>query len=221
MPLDDVGAAPRLPVGPNPLRSGVTVVVARAPLVAAIGAPVSSTGAWVVGPSAVAEVDRLPGLQGVEVSTRAQWLDRLRASPIVSGFSDLLWASGLVLGVLGVLVVVLAAAAGAPGRARVGASLRVLGLSRRAGARAALAELAGPAIVPALAGVATGAALVATLAGALGLAALTGQGGPPSLVLPGWVWLTPPAVLVALGAVVVLEASARWRERLGQVMRTG
>ncbi len=218
VPIEVVGTAPDLAVdhGSAP---PAAVVVDRAALAAAVGRPVPATVAWVTGPGAAAAAADLGA--GATVTTRDGWLAHLRGSPITAAFDALLAAATVLLTVLGVLVVVLAAAGGAPERARVLVGLRVLGLPRRSGSRLVLAELVGPVLAPALAGIATGVGLSLAVIGPLGLNGLTGQATGPSLVLPWSVGLSVLALGASVAAVAAAERPRAGHERLGQVLRWG
>lgn len=218
VPIEIVGTAPDLPVEPTSA-ARATVVVDRAALAAAVGRPVPATVVWVTGPGAAAAAADLGG--GATVTTREGWLAHLRSSPITAAFDAMLAAATVLLTVLGVLVVVLAAAGGTPERVRVLVGLRVLGMPRRSGGRLVLAELVGPVLAPALAGIATGVVLSLAVIGPLGLGGLTGQTSGPSLVLPWWVGLSVLALGASVAAVAAAERPRAGRERLGQVLRSG
>ena len=103
------------------------------------------------------------------------------------------WSQPLCAG-YATIVVVLAAAASAPGRARSLATARVLGLRHRDTTRVAAGELLPSILVAAVGGVLLGVVLVGALVAPLALRLVTGQAADPGVVLP-W-WAVVPVVLL-------------------------
>lgn len=216
VPVTAVGPAPAV----DGRRSGL-VVVDLAALDAAIASDVHANAVWAVGAGAAAAVAAAPELRDAEVTSRAAWLDSRRSDPLVAAVTASTVAGAAVLALLAVLVVVLAAAGGAPDRARTLATLRAVGVASHQAWRIALGELAPQVLLASTGGVLIGIGASRLLAGALDLRLVTGQALDPSTVVPWWAWA--PVALVAGTVVVVVsvEASARRRERLGQVLRIG
>ncbi|QHT55741.1 hypothetical protein GXP71_06365 [Cellulomonas sp. H30R-01] len=235
--LQPVGETPALPA-PQAEAGVPTVVVDRAALTAVAEALADArenrSGArpagadrgvadgntvWAVGPGAPAAAHTAAATVGARDLSRAQWLADRRSDPLTSGLVGLVVLVALVCAALAATVVVLDAAASAPGRARSLASARVLGLRGRAAARVAAGELLPPTLVGAVGGVALGVLLVGVLVGPLALRLVTGQADDPA-VAPAW-WAAAPVALLALTVLVVVavESSTRRRERLGQVLR--
>jgi putative ABC transport system permease protein len=236
--LDPVGEVPALPAQrPDGAPAGPTVVVDRAALTAVVRAVAvaraEKTGTtlagdqaaaepdtvWAVGPQASAVARTAASTVGGNVLARTEWLAERRSDPLSSGLLTLLVLAAVLCAGLATVVVVLDAAASAPGRARSLATARVLGLRGRATARVAAGELLPPTLVAAVGGVLLGVVLVGVLVGPLALRLVTGQDADPVVVLP-W-WAVAPVVLLAATVLVVVavESSARRRERLGQVLR--
>lgn len=234
--LEPVGETPPLPA--QQADDVPTVVVDRAALTAVAGAladareqrsgsrPAGGTSAvadadtvWAVGPGAATAARAAAADVGAHDLSRAQWLDERRSDPLTSGLVGLVVLVALVCAALAATVVVLDAAASAPGRARSLASARVLGLRGRAAARVAAGELLPPTLVGAAGGVLLGVLLVGTLVGPLAFRLVTGQSQDPA-VEPAW-WVVAPVVLLVVTVLVVVavESSTRRRERLGQVLR--
>ncbi|GIG20623.1 hypothetical protein Cch01nite_13470 [Cellulomonas chitinilytica] len=237
--LQPVGRVPALPAqrtdGSN---AGPTVVVDRAALAAVVRAAVAARAAkvgsrpvgteqaavdpntvWAVGPHAATAARAAAEPVGGTVLARTRWLADRRSDPLADGLLTLLVLVAAVCAGLAVVVVVLDAAASAPGRARSLATARVLGLRGRGTARVAAGELLPPTLVAALGGVLLGVLLVGGLVAPLALRLVTGQSADPSVVLSWWA-VVPVGLLTATVLVVVaVESSARRRERLGQVLR--
>jgi putative ABC transport system permease protein len=237
--LEPVGEAPALPaLQPDGTPATVTVVVDRAALTAVVRAVAAAradqTGSptvdadepvadpdtvWAVGPGASTVARTAAAKVGAHELSRAQWLADRRSDPLSDGLLLLLALAAVLSAGLAATVVVLDAAASAPGRARSLATARVLGLRGRAAARVAAGELLPPALVAAVGGVLVGAALVGALVGPLALRLVTGQTGDPAVVLAWWAVAPVGLVAVTVLVVVAVESSARRRERLGQVLR--
>lgn len=215
VPLAVVGTAPALPAGAGP---EATVVVDRAALADAIGAPVDATTVWLVGPAA-REAAATAG--GATTVSRPEWLDGARRAPTSAALGTLLSAGAALLVLLGAVTVVLTAAQGRPARRRASTQLRVLGMRRGGSTRLAFGELAPPVLAASVAGVLTGVALGALLTSSLGLGTVTRQLDDPSLVVPPVVLLGVVVPALALLAAVVAERPRRAREDLARVMRAG
>ena len=120
------------------------------------------------------------------VLDRAQWLEDRRSDPLSGGLLALVALVTVVCAGLATVVVVLDAAASAPGRARSLATARVLGLRRRDAARVAAGELLPPTLVAAVGGVLLGVLLAGAIVAPLALRLVTGQSADPGVVLPWW-----------------------------------
>lgn len=237
--LRPVGRVPALPAAePDGTPAAATVLVDRAALTAVVTAvaaardertgtaPVRAGQAvadpntvWVVGPGATPAARTATAGSGDPVLTRAQWIADRRSDPLVAGLLALVGLVAAACAGLAVLVVVLGAAASAPGRGRSLATARVLGLRRRAAARVAGGELAPPSLVAALGGTVMGVLLAGAIVAPLALRLVTGQSTDPGVVVPWWV-LVPLVLLAATVLVVVgVESVARRRETLGEVLR--
>ncbi len=237
--LEPVGEAPALPMGqPDGTPAGPTVVVDRAALAEAVmaasvaraertsSAPVRPEDVavdpdtvWVVGPRAASAAQTAAAPSGAQVLAREQWLADRRSDPLNGGLLTLVALVTVVCAGLATVVVVLDAAASAPGRGRSLATARVLGLRRRDAARVAAGELLPLTLVAGVGGILLGVLLAGAITAPLALRLVTGQSADPGVVLPWWA-MTPVALLAATVLVVVaVESSARRRERLGQVLR--
>ncbi|KQR17305.1 FtsX-like permease family protein [Cellulomonas sp. Leaf334] len=233
--LEPVGQVPALPAQQP---AGPTVVVDRAALAAAVQALVAAraertssqlVGAeqpevdpntvWAVGPEAPARAAAAAGEVRGHVLARAQWLTDHRSDPLAGGLLALLALVAALCAGYATIIVVLAAAASAPGRATSLATARVLGLRHRDTTRVAAGELLPSILVAAVGGVLLGMVLVGALVAPLALRLVTGQSADPGVVLPWWVVLPVGLVGAAVLVVVTVESSARRRERLGQVLR--
>lgn len=237
--LQPVGQVPALPAQQaDGTPAGPTVVVDRAALAAAVQAlaaaraertgtqqvgteppEVEPNTVWAVGPEASAMADQAaPAVRG-HVLARAQWLTDRRSDPLAGGLLALLALVAALCAGYATVIVVLAAAASAPGRATSLATARVLGLRHRATTRVAAGELLPSVLVAAAGGVLLGMVLVGALVAPLALRLVTGQSADPGVVLPWWTVVPVGLVGVAVLVVVTVESSARRRERLGQVLR--
>ena len=87
---------------------------------------------WAVGPERGRGGRRgRPGRSGAHVLARAQWLADRRSDPLAGGLLALVALVAALCAGYATIVVVLAAAASAPGRATSLAAARVLGLRQR------------------------------------------------------------------------------------------
>lgn len=173
---------------------------------------------WALGPGAEGAA-HAAAPDGVAVTGRATWLEERRHEPLTAGLLLLLRLGTPVLLVLGLVVVVLAAAADSPRRGRTLAVLQVLGLDRRQVGRVAAAETVPWVVLASVCGLATGVWLAAFCRGPLDLRLITGQDGDPALVWQWWPVLLVPLLAGASGLASALQA--RRRSPLGQVMRIG
>ncbi|WP_456846447.1 FtsX-like permease family protein, partial [Cellulomonas sp. P5_C6] len=237
--LEPMGEVPALPAQqPDGTPGGPTVVVDRDALAAVVRAVATAraerTGSrpagaeqdavgldtvWAVGPTS-SEVARAaaPAVEG-HVLDRAQLLAERRSDPLAGGLLTLVALVAVLCAGYAMTIVVLAAAASAPGRARSLATARVLGLRPRDTARVAAGELLPSTLVAAAGGVLLAIALVGALVAPLALRLVTGQSTDPGVVLPWWTVLPVALLGATVLAVVAVESSARRRERLGQVLR--
>lgn len=216
VPVTVVGPAPAV----DGRRAGL-VVVDLATYDAWVASAVPANEVWAVGAGADGAVGGAPELRGAEVTSRAAWLDARSSDPLTATVTASTLVGAGVLAVLGVLVVVLAAAGGSGDRGRTLATLRAVGVTSRQAWRIALGELAPPVLVASAVGVVAGAGIARLLGAALDLRLLTGQAEDPVVVVPWWVAVPVPLLVLVAGVVVSVEASARRRERLGQVLRIG
>jgi putative ABC transport system permease protein len=215
------------PVGPAPAvgDGDGNLLIVDASSFAAAGAPTTPNTVWLVGPraadTAVAAAASLGTGSGAVVTLRRDVLASRRSAPLAAGLLHLANASTAALTLLGLLGVLLGAAASAPARGETLARLRTLGLRPRETRRVAVGELLPPVLIGAVGGLLVGVVLAHATLGSLALRLLTGQTTDPALVVP-WVSAVPVALLVLAVAVVVqVESSIRRRERLGQVLRAG
>ncbi|HMO09932.1 MAG TPA: hypothetical protein PKB06_00135, partial [Actinotalea sp.] len=149
VPLTVADAAPWLPLGEDGgSPSRLTVVVSRADLERALGEPVTTTAAWLVGPGAATAAAQAE-LGGADVLSRERWLRDLRTGPSVATVTTVLRAAFVLVAALALLVVALTAAGRAPERGRSVLALRVLGAPRVVAGRLALVELLGVVLPPA------------------------------------------------------------------------
>ena len=201
------------------------VIVDRAALAAVSTVPVDLDRLWVDGPGAAAAVDaaRTDGsLTGVTVTDRAQWLDDLRASPLVGSIVSLLDAGALVLAGFAVVTLVLTVVATSTERGRTLSALRTVGLNRRTARRITLGELTPLAVAAVLAGCVIGLVIPLALTAALGLNRLTGEIRDTPVAVTSWPFvLAVGACVLALVLSVGVEALVRRGDNLGQVLRVG
>lgn len=236
LPVGQVPALPAQQVDGTPALP--TVVVDRAALAGVVQALAAAraerTGAervgaeqpevdpntvWAVGPEASAAADAAaPAVRG-NVLARAQWLTDHRSDPLAGGLLALLALVAALCAGYATIIVILAAAASAPGRATSLATARVLGLRQRDTTRVAAGELLPSILVAAAGGVLLGVVLVGALVAPLALRLVTGQAGDPVVVVPWWTVVPVGLVGAAVLVIVTVESSARRRERLGQVLR--
>ena len=174
---------------------------------------------WAVGPEASALADAAAREVRGHVLARTQWLTERRSDPLAGGLLALLALVAALCAGYATIIVVLAAAASAPGRATSLATARVLGLRHRDTTRVAAGELLPSILVAAVGGVLLGLVLVGALVAPLALRLVTGQSADPGVVLPWWAVLPVGLLGAAVLVVVAVESSARRRERLGQVLR--
>ncbi|WP_305783825.1 ABC transporter permease [Symbioplanes lichenis] len=192
------------------------VVLADAAAMTAAGVPVVPNTIWVTGPGAAR------ALAGTTIVDRAVVERERRDAPLVAGLVGLAWVATGTLLALGLLGFALGAAAGAPARWQTLSRLRTLGLRTGEARRVAAAELLPLALAAALGGPLLGVLLAAVTLGPLDLRLLTTQPTDPALLLP-WVAvaLLAAAFPLALAALVPIEAAARRRRRLSEVLRLG
>ena len=237
--LEPVGHLPALPTEqPDGTLAPLTVVVDRTTLTAVVKAAVAARAAqpgappvsteqaaadpntvWAVGPAASTAARTAAAPYGAQVIARTQWLADRRSDPLAGGLLTLVALVAGVCAALAMVVVVLGAAASAPGRGQSLATARVLGLRRRDAARVAAGELLPPTLVASLGGLLIGVLLTGAIVAPLALRLVTGQSADPGVVLP-W-WATLPIVLLAVTVVVVVAVESLFRRRgsLGQALR--
>ncbi|MFC4589982.1 FtsX-like permease family protein [Sphaerisporangium corydalis] len=196
------------------------VVLVDAAAVAAAGMPAVPNTVWVTGPGSARAVAANAGAGHAVLL--ADVLRERRAAPLTSGLLRLAWASAAALLALGLLGLVLGAAASAPDRWQTLTRLRTLGLRPRDARWVAAGELLPPVLVAAVAGPLLGALLARLTLGPLALRLLTGQAADPALALSWWrLGLVAVALLVTVVAVVPIESRLRRRRRLSEVLRAG
>jgi putative ABC transport system permease protein len=137
----------------------------------------------------------------------------------VLSFTFAAGAAGSV--VLAVLTVGFAVLAGAPARGVVLSRLRTLGLSAAQGRRLLIYELVPLLGVAVLAGGLVGVALPRLIGPALGLAGFTAGVAARSRLDPALLVAVPAAVLLAIGAALLVESAVNRRMRLGEALRLG
>ncbi|MEU7777664.1 FtsX-like permease family protein [Micromonospora parva] len=221
LPRDDAPAIRLAAVGTAPAVGGAgDVVVVDATALAAAGLPAVANTVWVTGPGAARAVSN----SGVaaDVVLRADVLRAQRVAPLTAGLLRLAWTAAAVLVTLGLLGLLLAAAAGTSERWHTLVRLRTLGLRPRDARWVAAGELLPPVVVTAGYGPLLGALLARLTLGPLDLRVLTGQPGDPATVLPWWLLGLVGVVLLAVAATVVpVESALRRRDRLSEVLRAG
>ena len=231
--LEPVGSVPDLPnEQPDGSAARPTVVVDRAALtvfVTTADATRSSDSAeeqavdpdtvWVVGPRAAEAARTAAAPSGARVIARAERLADRRSDPMAGGLLQLLSLVATVCAGLAIVVVVLDAAASAPGRGRSLAMARVLGMRRKGTARVAAGELLPPTLLAGVGGLLIGMLLAGAIVAPLALRQVTGQSTDPGVVLPWWASMPVALLAATVLLVVAVEASARRRESLGEVLR--
>ncbi|MEU4335526.1 FtsX-like permease family protein [Micromonospora lupini] len=218
---DDAPAIRLTAVGTAPSVDGASdVVIVDAAALADAGLPAVPNTVWVTGPGAARAVSN----SGVaaDVVLRADVLRAQRAAPLTTGLLRLAWTAAAVLLALGLLGLMLAAAAGASERWQTLTRLRTLGLRPRDARWVAAGELLPPVVVAAVCGPLLGVLLARLMLGPLDLRLLTGQAADPGAVLPWWLLgLVSVALLAAAATVVPVESALRRRDRLSEVLRAG
>ncbi|MFC6018309.1 ABC transporter permease [Plantactinospora solaniradicis] len=213
VPLAVVGAAPTVGDADD-------VVIVDAAAISAAGVPVVLNTVWAAGPGAGRAV--ADSTVAADVVVREDVLAQRRAAPLAMGLLRLGWASITMLLAMGLLGLVLGAAAGAPERWQTLTRLRTLGLRPTDARRVAVGELLPPVVVAALGGPLLGVVLAGLTLGPLALRLLTAQAVDPTLVLPWWqIGLLAVALPTAVVAVARIEFAMRRRRRLGEVLRAG
>ncbi|MCG5468023.1 ABC transporter permease [Micromonospora sp. LAH09] len=211
--LTAVGAAPSVGGADD-------VVIVDATALADAGLPAVPNTVWVTGPGAARAVSNT-GV-AADVVLRADVLREQRAAPLTAGLVRLAWTAAAVLLALGLLGLMLAAAASASQRWQTLTRLRTLGLRPRDARWVAAGELLPPVVVTAVCGPLLGALLARLTLGPLDLLLLTGQADDPAAVLPWWLLgLVSLALLAAAATVVPVESALRRRDRLSEVLRAG
>ncbi|WP_327002796.1 hypothetical protein OHA72_48175 [Dactylosporangium sp. NBC_01737] len=186
---------------------------------AAAGMPVAPNTIWVTG----------PGAQRATAATttghtvlRTDVLRSLRDAPLVSGLLRLSAASVVILMALGLMGLMLGAAAQAPQRWLTLSRLRTLGLRLRDARGVAAGELLPVVVIAGLTGPLFGVLLAGAALGPLSLPRVTGQATDQVLTPPwGWLGAVPMMFLAALAVVVVVESARRRRWRLAAALRIG
>ena len=157
---------------------------------------------------------------GVEVETRAAWLEARSGSSLLHSLQRLLDAELLVLAGFVLLALLATVVSGAARRRRDLAALRVLGMRRRQGRWLAVGELAPFALAGVIGGALGAAGVLLLLAPALGLQEVTGGVAQPALALDREL---AAALLLGLAALVVaiawVEVMIHRRDRLAWVLR--
>jgi putative ABC transport system permease protein len=156
------------------------------------------------------------------VETPQQQLDDFRAAPVTSGLTWLLAAAVGLTAVLTVIAILVVQLIGAPGRARVLAVLRTLGLPRRAGQTLTAWEL-GPLVATALVvGGVLGLAVPWLILQAVDVRGLTGGLAQPTLHLdPVALGLVTLGVVGTVALAVTVSAAIAGRTDLAQQLRAG
>lgn len=212
--LNVVGTAPAVGTGEG------DVLVVDAAAFAGAGAAFVPNTVWVVGPRAAAAAAGVAGPDDV-VTLRSDVVAARRSAPLAAGLLHLAATSAVVLSLLGLLGVVLGAAASAPARRETLARLRTLGLRSREARQVAVGELLPPVVLGGVGGAAFGVLLAYASLSLLDLRLLTGQATAPAVVVPP-VTVVPVALLVAAVFLMIeVESSRRERLRLDLALRAG
>ncbi len=202
------------------------VVTTRAAWEAAGGtAPVGTV--LLVGVDSAAEVDTVAGALSVAVpnalvETPQERLDEVRAAPVTSGLTWLLVTAAVLTSLLTVIAIFVVQLIGAPGRARVLAVLRTMGLPRRSGQTLTAWEL-GPLVGTALVvGGVLGLVVPWLVLQAVDLRGLTGGLTQPTLHLdPVALGLVTLGVVGTVALAVTVSAAIAGRTDLAQQLRAG
>ncbi|GII81291.1 hypothetical protein Sru01_62730 [Sphaerisporangium rufum] len=224
MELRRDGGAPAIPlaaVGDAPAVDGADdVVLVDAAALAAAGLPVAANTVWATGPGAARAV--AANAAGADAVSRENVLRARRDAPLTAGLLRLARAAAVVLSLLGLLGLVVGAAASAPERWRTLTRLRTLGLRPRDARWVAAGELLPAVLAAAVAGPLLGLLFARLTLGPLALRLLTGQPADPVLVPPWWPLAVVAAALpVAVAVLVPAESALRRRRRMSEVLRAG
>lgn len=164
--------------------------------------------------------DALDGV-GV-VTTVAEQLDSFRSAPVTVGLTRLFVGATALAGLLTVLAVVVVQLMGSTARARLLAVLRTLGLAPGQARALTAWELAPLLVTSVVVGALLGIAVPWVLLRGLDLTGLTGGVSQPSLVLdPVVIAAVLGAVVLTVGAAVVISAWLAGRTNLAQALRVG
>jgi len=214
--LDVVGTAPDVDASADPVLVVDTAGFADA------GAVALPDTLWMAGPGADDAVDAVVAeVTGVDaVVRRTDEVDGRRSAPLPSALLGLAAATSALLVLLGLLGILLSAAADAPERAGSLGRLRALGLPDRDLRRVVVGELVVPVAVAALAGWLLGVACAHAVLGSLSLELLTGQAVAPGTVVPWWTVLVVPVLVAPTVVVALLEGRRVRRRELAQLLRT-
>lgn len=223
--LDVVGTAgdvPRVQSDGSGAPVDGRVLVDRATFDAAQGAPTDPTTILVDGPGAIAAAAALEDRAGVTVTSRDDWLDQWRDSPLNRDLVLLLLGTSVALAAYAALALVLMVAATSRERGRALSALRTLGLDPRTASALTFAELLPVAVAAVVGGTVIGLLIPWLTSGALGLELATGGFGPPALRV-GWGPIVGAVAVVAVALVVtvLVESAVRRRDKLGEVLRVG
>lgn len=156
------------------------------------------------------------------VETPQERLDAVRAAPVTSGLTWLLVAAVVLTSLLTVIAILQVQLIGAPGRARVLAVLRTMGLPRRGGQSLTAWEL-GPLVATALVvGGVLGLVVPWLVLQAVDLRGLTGGLAQPTLHLdPVALGLVTLGVVGTVALAVTVSAAIAGRTDLAQQLRVG
>ena len=214
--VDVVGTAPDVDASASP------VLVVDTSTFAAAGAVALPNTPWVVGPGTDDAIDTIASeVDGTDaVVLLSDELDARRSAPLPAGLLRLAVASSALLLVLGVLGLLLSAAALGPERARSLGRLRALGLARRGVRRVLVGELAVPVAVSGLAGWLLGVACAGAVLGSLTPAPIVGQSAASAYAVSWWTILVVPVLVAATVAVALVEWRRIRRQPLSQLLRT-
>ena len=211
-------------VGPGVAIPGVaadslTVVVDRAALAQAIGAPVPATFLWANGVGAEHAVREAIGDSPATITTHDQWLKDQVSSPVAKGLRALFVVTAGMALALGLLAATLIATSGTGDRRRAMGRLRVLGLPHAQAWRIAQWELSIPVFIVTSVGVGVGIVLAAVVGTPLHLSSITGQTGTVHTAVPWWLVLVPPVLTATAWLAVGVAARADRSTNVGQTLR--